>query len=281
MSGAVQALLNGAPVAEALMLSRGLHYGDGVFRTLLKYEGQLLDSKLQLLKLAHDARALGLEPPEAELLLQEAASLSGAASGVVKILLLRGGAGRGYAPQTWPQAGQTDRLLLSYPLPVYPAQHWQQGIDAFRCGLRLGRQPALAGIKHLNRLEQVLASRDWPEGAVEGILCDERGAPVCGTRSNLFWVSGGRLHTPALDGCGVAGMMRDKVLACATALGLPVRIELRPWSKLLDADEAFVSNSLIGIWPLRSLEQRRWEAPGPVTAGLTAVLRHPFGASLS
>ena len=279
MSEAPQALLNGAPLAEALMLSRGLHYGDGVFRTLLKYDGQLIDSRLQLLKLAHDASALGLESPAAEVLLGEAASISAATtSGVIKILLLRGGAGRGYAPPA-EQTGCVDRLLLAYPLPAYPAQHWKQGIDAFRCGLRLGRQPALAGIKHLNRLEQVLASRDWPAGAVEGILCDERGAPVCGTRSNLFWVQGGRLHTPALDGCGVAGMMRDKVLASATALGLEVRVESRPWSKLLDADEAFVCNSLIGIWPLRSLEQRVWQAPGPVSSRLISVLRHPLTAS--
>ena len=276
MSDAAQAMLNGLPLAESLLTSRGLHYGDGVFRTLLKYGGQLVDSKLQLLKLAHDAQALGLEPPATELLLEEATSVSAAAaSGVVKILLLRGGAGRGYASRT----DRADRLLLAYPLPAYPAEHWKQGISAFRCGLRLGRQPALAGIKHLNRLEQVLASRDWPDGAVEGILCDERGAPVCGTRSNLFWVQGGRLHTPALDGCGVAGMMRDKVLACATALGLEVRVESRPWSKLLDADEAFVSNSLIGIWPLRSLEQRVWEAPGPLSSRLISVLRHPYMAS--
>ena len=279
MSETPPALLNGAPLAEALMLSRGLHYGDGVFRTLLKYDGQLIDYKLQFLKLSHDAKALGLESPAAEVLLEEAASVSAAAaSGVIKILLLRGGAGRGYAPPVNQTAG-TDRLLLGYPLPAYPAQHWQQGIDAFRCGLRLGRQPALAGIKHLNRLEQVLASRDWPAGAVEGILCDERGAPVCGTRSNLFWVQGGRLHTPALDGCGVAGMMRDKVLASATALGLEVRVESRPWSKLLDADEAFVCNSLIGIWPLRSLEQRVWQAPGPLSSRLISVLRHPYMAS--
>jgi 4-amino-4-deoxychorismate lyase len=216
---------------------------------------------------------LGLEPPAAELVLEEIKSLgAGAGDGVIKVLLLRGGAGRGYAPPNVP----ADRLLLDYPLPVYPAQHWKQGISAFRCGLRLGRQPALAGIKHLNRLEQVLASRDWSDGAVEGILCDERGAPVCGTRSNLFWVQEGCLHTPPVDGCGVAGMMRDKVLACATGLGFPVRVESRPWSRLLDADEAFVTNSLVGIWPLRSLEQRTWQAPGPLTSRLMALLRHPY-----
>lgn len=274
MSGITPALFNGEPGAASLLLSRGLHYGDGIFRTLLKFEGHLIDWKLQYLKLSQDAEALGLDPPEAGLLQAEAAAL-GPASAVLKILLLRGGGGRGYAPRT----RQADRLLLAYPLPDYPARHWQEGIAAFRCALRLGRQPALAGVKHLNRLEQVLASRDWPEAAVEGILCDERGAPVCGTRSNLFWIRDGRLHTAALDACGVAGVMRDKVLAAATALGLPARVETRPWSNLLDADEAFVCNSLIGIWPLRSLEQRRWQAPGPLTARLSVLLRHPIIAS--
>ena len=266
------ALLNGAPTEDALAASRGLHYGDGVFRTLLRHGGQLLDFKLQMNKLAHDAAALGLDAPDAELLRREAEAVGGGApQGVVKILLFRAAGGRGYGPAT----RQAERLLLAYPLPAYPAAHWREGVSAFRCGLRLGRQPALAGIKHLNRLEQVLASRDWPDGAAEGILCDERGAPVCGTRSNLFWVSGGELCTPALDGCGVAGMMRDKVLAAAAALGLKVRVETRPWTLLMDAEEAFVTNSLIGLWPLRTLEQRRWAASGPVSRRLAAVLRHP------
>jgi 4-amino-4-deoxychorismate lyase len=276
MSASPPALLNGAPLDQSLAGSRGLHYGDGVFRTVLHFDGLLVDFRLQAQKLEHDARVLGLDPPDFDTLRQEAEALSaGARNGVLKILLLRADAGRGYAPRT----AATDRLLLLYPLPDYPAAHWREGVDAFRCGVRLGRQPALAGVKHLNRLEQVLASRDWPEGMAEGILCDERGAPVCGTRANLFWVGQGTLHTPALDGCGVAGVMRDKVLACATALGLTVRVESRPWSKLVDADEAFLTNSLIGIWPLRRLEQRQWQAPGPVTTRLAAVLRHPFIAS--
>jgi 4-amino-4-deoxychorismate lyase len=265
--------LNGSRVGDALAFSRGLHYGDGLFRTLLKYDSQLIDLKLQIIKVSHDAQALGLEPPPAELLMEEAAAVSAKVrTGVVKILLLRQSGGRGYKPQS----AQVDRLLQCHELPDFPARHWREGIAAIRCGLRLGRQPALAGIKHLNRLEQVLASRDWPEGAVEGILCDERGAPICGTRSNLFWVRDGSLHTPALDGCGVAGVMRDKVLACGTALGLKLRVESRPWSVLLEAEEAFVTNSLIGIWPLRSLEQRVWQAPGPLTTRLAAVLRHPY-----
>jgi 4-amino-4-deoxychorismate lyase len=272
MSEMPQALLNGVQPDDSLALSRGLHYGDGVFRTLFKYDGQIVDFKLQYIKLSHDAQALGLQPPAAELLLEEAISVSASrVNAVIKVLLLRGAAGRGYRAEN----GRTDRLLLAYSLPDYPAAHWQEGIPAFRCSLRLGSQPALAGIKHLNRLEQVLASRDWPAEAVEGILCDERGNPVCGTRSNLFWMRDGQLFTPALDRCGVAGMMRDKVLACATALGVQVHVEARPWSKFVNAEEIFVTNSLIGIWPVRSLEQRLWQAPGPLTSRLSAVLRHP------
>jgi 4-amino-4-deoxychorismate lyase len=268
-----EALLNGAAATGELLLSRGLHYGDGVFRTLLKYDGQLIDFKLQVIKLSHDAAALDLHSPPAETLRAEAEAVSaGKRGGVVKLMLLRGGAGRGYRSDSH----QADRLVLGYPLPDYPKEHWTQGIAAFRSGLKLGRQPALAGIKHLNRLEQVLGSKGWPDEAAEGILCDEQLMPVCGTRSNLFWVRGGRLHTPALDHCGVAGVMRDKVLACAAALGLPVEVAGRPWHDLSEADEAFVTNSLIGIWPLRSLEQRRWQAPGVVTRRLMTALRHPL-----
>jgi 4-amino-4-deoxychorismate lyase len=86
----------------------------------------------------------------------------------------------------------------------------------------------------------------------------------------------GQLRTPALESCGVAGMMRDKVLAGAAALGIPVEVGTWPWQDLIDADEAFVTNSLIGIWPLRSLEQRRWQAPGLLTRRLMTALRHPL-----
>ena len=272
----MNALLNGAALEQSLAASRGLHYGDGVFRTVLRFNGRFVDWRLQLQKLEHDARALGLDTPGTTMLQQEAETLCADDDAcVLKIMLLRAAAGRGYAPT----GSASDRLLLRYPWPDYPAAHWREGITAFRSPVRLGRQPLLAGIKHLNRLEQVLASRDWPAGMAEAILCDERGNAICGTRSNLFWVEQGVLHTPALDGCGVAGMMRDKLLAAAAALDLTVRVETRPWSKLLDADEAFISNSLIGIWPLRGLEQRQWPAPGPLTSRLTGVLRHPFAAS--
>jgi len=268
---ATAAWLNGEPVA-GLAYSRGLHYGDGVFRTLLKYSSQLFDFERQYQKIGTDAAALGLSPPPAATLHAEAETLSaGRERCVIKILLLRSGADRGYRPRTT----ACDRLLLRYPLNDDPPEYWSQGIEAFRCKLSLSAQPALAGIKHLSRLEQVLASREWRETAQEGILCDEQGAPVGGTRSNLFWVDSGVLHTPDLERCGVKGMMRDKILACADALGLPLRVGPWPWASLASAAEAFVTNSLIGIWPLRVLDETHWTAPGPVTRRLMDALGHP------
>lgn len=261
---------NGAAGPGAVAWSRGLHYGDGVFRTMLVIDGRVIDLDLQLARLEADACALGLRVP-ASLAAALQAAAGAEASAVLKLLLLRGGTARGYRPADAP----ADHLLLRYPLPAFAAANWQQGIAAIRSPVVIAAQPRLAGIKHLNRLEQVLASRDWPPGIDEAILGDAQGAPVCGTRSNLFWLAGGVLHSPALDLCGVAGMMRAKLLALAAQRKLKIEIAAAPWPALLAADEAFVCNSLIGIWPLRALDDRIWPAPGPHTADLMQALAHP------
>lgn len=261
---------NGERGAAPSPLSRGLHYGDGVFRTMLLHDGTIVDLERQLAKLATDAGTLDLELAPS-LRDELAAACAGADSGVVKLLLLRAGAARGYRPA----GAAADRLLIRYPLPEFPPRHWLDGIAATRSPVTLGAQRQLAGIKHLNRLEQVLASRDWSVGVDEAILGDEQGRPICGTRSNLFWVTGGALHTPVLDRCGVAGMMRAKLIALAARLGLEVRVVAQDWQALADADEAFVCNSLIGIWPLRALDARQWPAPGPLTSDLMRALAHP------
>ena len=266
------AWFNGGVPPPSLVFSRGLHYGDGVFRTLLKNDFELLDFDEHFDKLANDAAALDLMPHAVEILRQEAQGISdGIARCVIKLMLVRAASGRGYRAK----GRDSDRIVLRYPAPAWPARHWEQGISAIRSPVQLPRQPDLAGIKHLNRLENVLASRDWPEGIEEAILCDCDGSPVCGSRTNLFWLKEQTLHTPATDRCGVAGLMRDKVLAIATRLRLQAKIVRASWQELLDADEAFVCNSLIGIWPLQRLQRREWKSPGPLTSMITGALRHP------
>ena len=226
-------LFNGGPVPD-LSSHRGLHYGDGIFRTCFIYDSQVIDINEQCELAAADAGRLGLAPVPAERLSAEARQLArGQRGGVLKILLLRGGQGRGYRPE----GASTDRLLSRYEAPAYRPDAWEQGVSVRRSTFTLAAQPALAGIKHLNRLEQVLASRDWE--------------------------------------AGVDGYMRRKVLALAPALGLECRVQHGRWEELDAAEEVFLTNSLIGIWPVARLDRQRWAAPGPVTRRLMERLAHP------
>lgn len=269
----VVALVNGGPPGTALLTSRALHYGDGVFRTLLRFEGQWLDFDRHYVRLVQDCRLLGLDPPHVGQLQAELEALGGgrASPAVGKILLARSGAGRGYAPAS----RQCDRILLRYPAPKYPASCWAEGIAAIRSPVTLAEQPLLAGAKHLNRLENVLAARGWPSDVQEALMTDAQGRVICGSRSNLFWVEDGRLCTPKLARCGVAGLMRSRVIESARGFGQVTEQVEAPFERLLAADEAFVCNSVIGLWPLRRVEGRDYGAPGPVSRQLQTQLAHP------
>ena len=140
------------------------------------------------------------------------------------------------------------------------------------CQLRLGENPALAGIKHLCRLEQVLAQLELRGHAVQqGVLLDTSGYVVGGTSSNLFAVRGGELGTPSLARCGIKGVMRRAVLEAARTLGIRAEERDLTLAELLAADELFVTNALFGIWPVTELDGRRF-AVGPTTERLMAHL---------
>ena len=266
-----EALFNGAPVPD-LSRHRGLQYGDGVFRTCFIYQSHVIDLEKQLELLSSDAARLDLSGPPMETLIEEALALAaGQDRAVLKVLLLRAQEERGYR-----SAGQAaDRLLCRYPAPAYPASCWDRGVTATKSAFRLATQPVLAGVKHLNRLEQVLASRNWPAGVDEVLLSDEAGRPIGGTRTNLFWVDRAGVHTPSLERCGVAGHMRRRVLALAASANQPVRVADAGWDEVESALEVFLTNSLIGIWPVARLGERSWLGPGPVTRQLMQRLGHP------
>ncbi|MGH8456394.1 MAG: aminodeoxychorismate lyase [Stenotrophobium sp.] len=267
----MNALFNGEAAGDWAQ-SRGLHYGDGVFRTVLIWNGEPLDWNLHLAKLGGDCYALGLDMPPGALLLADARKLAGGQQrAVLKLMVIRKSDGRGYRAS----GTASDRLCLLFPAPCYPASHWEHGIAAFRCELRLAAQPALAGIKHLNRLEQVLATRSWPSGIDEGILCDRDGHPICGTRSNLCWVQDGVVGTPVLDECGVSGIMLNKIKQMSEQIKVNFVTRKISWDALLSSSEVFVCNSLIGIWPLSRLDQRTWPCPGPITMALQQAFAHP------
>ncbi len=270
----VVALVNGGPPSTSLMVSRALHYGDGVFRTLLRFEGRWLDFDRHYVKLVQDCRALDLDPPHVGQLQAELEALGGgrATPQIGKVILCRTGGGRGYTPQ----GRVSDRLLLRYPAPRFSASNYQEGIAVFRSPVTLAVQPLLAGVKHLNRLENVLASRHWPPQAQEALMCSASGQLICGSKSNLFWVEGQTLVTPRLNHCGVAGVMRSKLLDLARSLGIACNQVEAPFERLLAASEAFVCNSVIGLWPLRRVEHHRFAGVGAITRQLRLALEHPM-----
>lgn len=246
-------LVNGAPGNLISIRDRGLLYGDGVFRTLLVRHGRAQHWLLHYQKIRHDCTALGLVCPDYDLLSAELAGLAVEHSDAVfKLIVTRGQTVRGYAPV--PEAPPTHIWDVA-PLPVYPDT--RPGVTLGLCRVRLGHQPRLAGIKHLNRLENVLAAAECAD-ADEGLLLDSDGLVIEGVRSNVFLVSGGRLITADLSRCGVAGIQRDRVIACAENLGISIEVRDVDLDELRAADELFLTNSVFGLWSVAQFEARRW-----------------------
>ncbi len=267
-------LVNGAPAASLPATDRGLAYGDGVFRTLRAVGGHPLHWARHFATLCHDCAALALPcPPEAVLLAEVRQAAADHAQAAVKIVVTRGIGPRGYA---LPQPCTPTRVVMAEALPPVPRR--DAGVNVHLCRLRLAHQPALAGIKHLNRLENVLARAEWSDAAIaEGLLLDQEGLAIGGTMSNLFIVEKGVLFTPDLSRCGVAGVTRGRVIDLARSGNTACRSEHLPLQRVLDADEIFLVNSLIGLWPVARLMDRVW-TPGALTIQLAQRLEEEDAA---
>ena len=264
-------LINGQPGEHVSALDRGMAYGDGIFRTIEIKQGQPRLWAWQYPRLAADATRLKLPVPDEALLLDEISQLAtGLEQGVAKIVLTRGVGARGYA---MPADAQPSRLLSVTPWAGYPAERARDGVHVRCCDTRLSCQPLLAGIKHLNRLENVLARSEWSDPAIhEGLMLDTRGLLIEATMSNVYLVMGQRILTPRLDQNGVQGMLRDWLFAHAAQLGYQMQeTEIAP-AQLQAADAVFLSNSLIGLWPVASIDGQPLSQGHDCCAQLQALL---------
>ncbi len=250
-------LVNGKSGDLISIRDRGLLYGDGVFRTMLARNGHALHSLLHLQKLQQDCTKLGITCPALSRLADELKTLLVQhPEGIIKLIVTRGLATRGYAP---PPDTEPTHIWDVTPLPSYPDEWASEGVIVRVCDIRLSEQPRLAGVKHLNRLENVLAAAEWSDTNIaEGLLLNAQGHVIEGTRSNLFVLRGGVLYTPVLSRCGVAGVQRDRVLSYATSHKMAVKICDLTLADVLSADEVFLVNSVIGVWPVRTLQTKRW-----------------------
>jgi 4-amino-4-deoxychorismate lyase len=240
------ALINGVRGTQIAIADRAVQYGDGLFETIRCERGTPRWLERHFARLELGCQRLHLAPPDRAVLEQEVRALaSGQARALVKVLYTRGIArSRGYA--THAGAGRT-RIVSAHPWPDSPA-HWQQGFRVGQATIRLGENPALAGIKHLNRLEQVLAAEEAAsQGVDEVLVASSTGDWIGAGMSNLFLIEAGRLITPPVERCGIAGIMRALVMEQAASAGLAVAIEAVSSARLAQATSLFLTNVRLGL----------------------------------
>jgi 4-amino-4-deoxychorismate lyase len=248
--------VNGMLSTTLPLSDRSIQFGDGVFRTLRKAGGRLLFWEAHYSKLKHDAARLGIVCPAQEVFTADLANIS-LPDAAIKIILSRGNTARGYAAA--PELVVT-RIVQAHPLPEGREKWLAEGVKVRFAQWRLSMQPQLAGIKHLNRLDNVMARREWTEPTLlESLMLDQAGRVIEGTMSNLFIVRDKVLITPALTECGVAGVMRDKIIEAAQHLSMQVKLIALTPDMVLQADALMLSNSLWGILPVNQCEKRVWQ----------------------
>lgn len=262
MAHAPTSLINGSFDPAISALDRGFSYGDGVFRTMRVYNGLPVSWPFHYQKLVADCAAIGIVCPSAELLMADFQKLfeeelfSEHRNQVAKIIVTRGEGERGYAP---PVITVPTRVLIKSNMPHYAATYYEQGVQLRICDIRLSAQPKLAGIKHLNRLENVLARMEWRDEAIfDGLLMDAQGQVIECTMSNIFVRTGRQLMTPELSQCGVAGITRQRILGLGKLLALDISTCNISLAQLLQADEVIICNSLYGAFQVVKINDTVW-----------------------
>jgi 4-amino-4-deoxychorismate lyase len=257
-------LVNGQTTDQVSTADRGLLYGDGVFETLAVRDGQPLLWSEHLQRLISSCERLAIQLHDTDTLLNEALLVcKGNPRAVLKIIITRGTGGRGYRFDI--SESRPTRIVALHPWPDYPVDAKTRGVRVRVCATRLIGNPLLAGMKHLNRLEQVLARNEWQDPLIaEGIMLDAAGHVVEGTASNVFWVRDGVLHTPDLSECGVAGVMRNEIIIQSKKWSIPCVLARINIENIMKVEEIFLCNSLIGIWPVRELDDAIFPI-GPLT----------------
>ncbi|RDH86109.1 MAG: aminodeoxychorismate lyase [endosymbiont of Galathealinum brachiosum] len=243
-------LINGFEETSIDVRDRGFQYGDGLFETISYTNKKLQFWDEHMQRLRNSCNRLSLACVDESLWLEDIDKLELDDNSVVKLMISRGVSGRGYI---YAEGDSVTRVTASFAMPDYPEEH-RQGITTTICKTPISINAALAGMKHLNRLDNVLARNEWNDSDItEGFMFDSHDHVIEGTMSNVFCVMGDELYTPLLERCGVEGVMRQQVINIAAELKIPVNIVDISKQNFLQMDAVFVTNSLIGIWPVKKI----------------------------
>jgi len=272
-----QVFVGALPATAIPVDDRGFGYGDGLFETMRACRGSVPWWDAHWVRLTRGAARLRIALPDQEQVRDEATDLLDGGDGVLKLVVSRGAGGRGYAPDA---ASLPTWVLSHHPVPVAIPR---EGLRLRWCGMRLALQPALAGIKHCNRLEQVLARAEWRDlpasesDADEGLMRSSEGDVVCATAANLFVLAAGRWITPRIDRCGVEGVCRGWAMAALVAEESRLAVK-----DVESAEAVFLCNAVRGILPAARLGAQAW-LPHPQILALQQRLaaEHPAFTALS
>jgi 4-amino-4-deoxychorismate lyase len=264
----------GEPIDRVSISDRGFQYGDGLFETIAVRNGEPRLWQYHLDRLAKGCERLGIHMPSESALyegLVQALQYSNAptAHACAKIVISAGSGLRGYGRTTADSPTVLYRAFHSAPQAL---DSYKDGIDTVICRTRLASGSTTAGLKTLNRLEQVLARSEFAETDVfEGLTLDAEDNIICGTMSNVFFVNDKSISTPPLDRCGVEGVMRRHVIETLDEQEITVALQSYSLSRLEDADEVFLSNSQFGVMPIKRCMDMKWPV-GEVTQKVMTIL---------
>ena len=249
--------VNGQPSDSISISDRGMLYGQSLFETIAVKQQKPLLLQQHLLRLSAGCRRLFI-PLDLQALEHEISAFIATnkeRTAILRVTITMGEGGRGYLNPVVPKP---NRILSLYTSTPQPKHYWQEGIVLGLVELQLSSQPNLAGMKHSNRLEQILARSEWQEGWQEALLLNQCNQVIEATQSNVFIVNDNTIITPELSQNGVAGVMRDYLLNVADKIGVETQIMSLSLSDISAADEIFVTNSLIGLWPVKYFLQHQY-----------------------
>ncbi|MGB9096592.1 aminodeoxychorismate lyase [Erwinia sp.] len=245
--------INGELQDSLLARDRAVQFGDGCFTTARILQGKIAALEAHLERLNAGCERLMIRNVDWSALHDEMLfAASTRATGVLKVILSRGAGGRGYSA-----AGceRPSRLIFLSDYPAHYHQWRQTGVRLALSSIRLGKNPLLAGIKHLNRLEQVLIRTELDQtGADEALVLDTDGCLVECCAANLFWRKGEQVFTPDLSHSGVNGIQRQRVIQQLRERGTEVQEVSQPPEALADAEEVIITNALMPVLPVHQIE---------------------------
>ena len=266
-------LVNGQLQDLLAVSDRGLQYGDGIWETVLISSGHLILLEQHLQRLQKGCEALNLQGLDERVLRREISHFTkNIDNSILKIIITRGSGGRGYS---YSGLNSPTRILSLHDIPQGIQQCRDNGICIQYCKTQLSHNPQLSGFKHLNCLEQVLARNELLDNNKEGIVCDTNHNVIEGTMSNIFLINKHTVITPILEQCGIKGIMRAYIISLLDKKNIALIKKQVSLDDVQSADALFFSNSVIGLWPVKKLNDKTFtHKDGSFSSTIISYLQH-------